>query len=149
MSISGSANELKTAILEVGNDASSAAETSLDAQEDREIVGVSVSASISSNDPSISTVRARVNVGTQHWTDPGTTAGDEATTDNRSYHEQFRFAAQNDNTNQKALHDQGPKGWQRPRGEGFEWNEDATLSLETIGHAGGSTIFAHVYYYEI
>lgn len=146
MSVSGSAQETKTALLEVSDDGTQT-EGSIDAQEDREIIGVLVTASLASNDPNIGSIQASLVIGTNPFESP--TGTDTNLRDNLSWSAQFRFGLKNDNTNGNAVLDEGPYSEWFGVGEGFEWNEDVTLTLRVNGHANLSRVEAMVYYREV
>lgn len=130
MSISGS-QEVKTALIELNASGGTETSDSIDAQEDREIVGLAVSTQSPGSVAGEENTRSRVFIGTEQFVDLGT---DETfVRDNLSFHiELSSFGINNDTDGVGAHSDKNEVVW-FGHGSGIEWNEDATLTylLET------------------
>lgn len=148
MSISGS-QEVKTAILEAAPAAGATIEESIDAQEDREILGINVSADPVPGGPDQTRLGTNTFIGTFAATLPAAGSGDQNSQDNRSFHYRSRFAAMDDDTNNKAVADVQSQGEWFGHGSGIEWNEDATLTFRAVATGGDANAQVEVYYREI
>lgn len=146
MSISGS-QETKTALLQAHPAAGNTETAELDAQEDREIVGVNVRGNPSpAAAPDIGRLAAELRVGT----DPGNvTSGETSQQDNLSWQHRADFTMMDDDTNNKAVSGSQPSSVWYGHGSGIEWNEDATLTLEAVATGGSGNCEASVYYREL
>lgn len=147
MSISGS-NEVKTALFNArASGADAEEEVALDAQEDREILGVAISIGGPSGLDTDIEYRGEVLVRVGKDERPGA----DSAADNRSYHSVFHY---------HFIHD-GPGGsgagadlrdeqWYG-HGSGIEWNEDATLTVSIDERDAGAqvTVEAEVFYREL
>lgn len=132
-------DEVKTAVVNHGNVTGDNEQISLDAQEDREIVGFAVSI-----DPSMTgDVNARIllHVGTQ-----GIPA--EAR-DNLSFHYRMDYSQQNNTTDGVGWSTEETEVVTFGRGEGFEWNEDATLTSSLSESAGSVSVTAQIFIYYV
>lgn len=151
MSISGS-QETKVAILEAHPSADTSEQAQLDAQEDREILGIRVSMNFSNFSSLADSDRpngdAQIHVGTNQISSPG--AGSTDTQDNVSFHTMYRaHTGADDGTGGLGLQDmESGESWYG-HGSGIEWNEDATLTVDVTANVGDIACNVFVYYREL
>lgn len=154
MSISGT-EEVKTAILQRGVVSGGEQTAELDAQEDREVVGLAISADI---DPTsgvatdLGRVRTRVHIGVNQFqdllfADLPTAAG--TTADNFSFHFETHHGSMDDDVNNAGALDQKADLEWFGKGSGIEWNEDATLTILVRATASDAIVSATIYYREL
>lgn len=145
MSLSSS-DEVQTAVLSCNVGPGEEETQALDAQEDREIVGFSMDG-VGINPSESLQLEAEAYVGS----DPTVSMSDNKDIGGKFY-AQGEIAVNNDETNgvgwaYSTMPDSGPV----PEGEGWDWNEDVTLSLhvaEGNGSSGGGVAIT-VYYREV
>lgn len=151
MSISGS-QETKTAILQQSAAAGGDEELSLDAQEDREIVGFSITTDVDPGEaaPDLGRARVRLFIGTEQFTEQADADVPESNTrDNVSFHTSFVGTAMDDDTNNKAAAGENHDSNWFGHGSGVEWNEDATITLRVRPLAGSAKVRTVVWYREL
>lgn len=146
MSISGS-GEVKTAIAEVNPAGGNTRTAAIDAQEDREIVGVSITNRLTAGGPDPTAGLARVFIGTNPLAEPG--GGADSIQDNRSWFEEHHSLAQDDDVNgDGGMNDSSKSVWYG-HGSGVEWNEDSTLSVTVLSTNAAVFTEVVVYYREL
>lgn len=145
MSISGS-QETKVAWLQARPTAGNTLTATLDAQEDREIVGINVDGNPSPGSPDISRLRTETRIGSAP---DAASSGETAQQDNLSFQHRASFGMMDDDTNNKAVSSVTPSEVWYGHGSGIEWNEDATLSFEATATGGNGNAEVAVYYREL
>lgn len=149
MSISATGQETLNTQLNSHAAAGATLEESIDAQEDREIVGYSLSIITDGADGAPDMARGVVEAFL--GTDPGISGageGNTASQDNLSWFVRHVGKSIEDDVNQKTTVDGGNHGEWYGRGDGFEWNEDVTLTISNTAQAGDAHAHLVVYYVE-
>lgn len=142
MSISGS-QEVKTAIFRPPSVQGGSDSTAIDAQEDREVLGINVQ--MDPPDGVSSASKCETFIGTRPFPSAG------AAHDNRSFFHRTHLHVNDDATNGVGYATEDNETEWFGEGSGIEWNEDATMTVrisEDLNNGAASAVVT-VYYREL